>query len=142
MFWRKPFSGAYTSVYEYQGFNFSECGPSALAMIVNKSKGYKMVTPADCRKLYPTPSWWYAKHIELAAHYYGVRLTPRNSVSLDRHAGIYLSTYWNFGHWVIAWKEGSTVKVLDPKRGYYSTTERNFKSRLKSNVWLISTVYF
>ena len=138
MFFREPFSGEYSGVYQWQGHNLSECGPSCLAMITNSVHPETRVSPSTCRALCPTPSWWYAANFIQPAQALDVALEVKD-YSVSRNAGIYLSSYWGFGHWVVAWLDSSSlVYVLDPKRGYKQYTQDYFRRMLKSNIYLMS----
>ena len=139
---RHPYTGAYNAVYEWQGANVSECGPAALATLIRQHRGYNAVTRFTCRAKQPEPSWWTAHSIVSASTALGLH-TELTNYTLSRQAGIYLSTYWGFGHWVVAWLHpDGRVQVLDPKRGQYRLTEREFRRRLKSNIYVASSVVF
>lgn len=132
--------GKYSHIYEHQGANFSECGPACLTMLLRKSRPQLVTSHEICRGAKPTPSWWTARDIVEAGHELGLVLNVRE-YQLDRRAGVYLSTYLGFGHWVVAWKDGAgTVHVLGPKRGYFTMTPRQFRNTLKSNIYVSSSL--
>lgn len=129
-------------VMQYQGFNFSECGPTALAMLATQGVLHKRFDRYQCRAQKRTPSWWYASDVVEAGAKLGLPLQLAH-ISIKSQAGIYLSSYWGFGHWVVAWKlSDNLVQVLDPKRGPYTTTEARFRRSLKSTVYVSSSVIF
>lgn len=138
---RRPYTGIYDKVYEWQGGNFSECGPAALATVVNQLRHDK-VDRFQCRNLQPLPSWWRAVDFLEPAKALSIHLELGNA-TLARSAGIYLNTYWGFGHWVVAWlRPDGQVQVLDPKRGTYTTTTNIFMRGLKSRTYLATDAIF
>lgn len=138
----KPNFGKFTNVAEYQGFNLSECGPADLATVLRKKTGDMSINRHVCRNKLPQPSWWTAHSIVQAAKGFGVTFQI-GSYSMHHEAGIYLSNYLGFGHWVVAWRgKDDRVNVLDPKRGYYIVSEQRFKSSLKSYTYVYTGVKF
>lgn len=127
---------------EYQGFNFSECGPAAVSMVINQNRGRREVSRFTCRAISPQPGWWCARHVAKALREYDVSasITP---LALTTKAGIYLHSYWGFGHWVVAYMQrDGLVRALDPKRGEYVTTWDRFKRGLKSASYVSTSVEF
>jgi len=137
-----PKVGVHQKYYTHQGFNFSECGPACLATILKKKTGKLSINRYLCRSKQSRPSWWTAQNIVQAASAFGVTLQI-GSYSMNHSAGIYLSTYLGFGHWVVAWRgDDNRVNVLDPKRGYYIVPEQQFKNSLKSYTYVYTGVRF
>lgn len=138
----RPNFGKYSSVAEYQGFNFSECGPAALATLIKQQRKDNSVSRFTCRSKQVNPSWWTRHSIITAGAQLGIRLDTAH-YNVTATAGIYLSSYAGFGHWVVAWRDSNNrIQVLDPKRGHYILDEARFKRTLKSYVYVASTVRF
>jgi len=137
-----PKVGVHQSYYTYQGFNLSECGPACLATVIKKQRPGSAISRYACRNKQPQPSWWTAHSIVQAAKGFGFSLQI-GSYSMSHEAGIYLSNYLGFGHWVVAWRsDDNRVNVLDPKRGYYIVPEHQFKNSLKSYTYVYTGVGF
>jgi len=138
----KPYYSKYASFAEYQGFNLSECGPAALATILKKQRPDSAISRFACRARVKQPSWWTANSIVAAAKSFGVDM-PLASYTMNHEAGIYLSSYFGFGHWVVAWRgEDNRVNVIDPKRGFYIMPEYKFRQTLKSNTYVYTGTRF
>lgn len=125
----------------YQGWNFSECGPTALSDVLSHRAG-RLISRYQCRNQKPTPSWWTAKDLVYVGNKLGGGFQIAH-YSMTANAGIYLSTYLGFGHWVVAWKgSDNRIHVRDPKRGYYIVTESQFRPTLKSWTYVHTNVRF
>ena len=119
--------------YVGQGFNVTECGPAAAAMLVNFAGGKSSV--ADARKLTKQHGLWTLDDIESHLANKGIQHKVLTGFSIQDalQEGGAVAALTNIGianHFVVAYEErNGLVRVADPLFGMRWDSVQSFDSR-------------
>lgn len=118
--------------YVGQGFNVTECGPAAAAMLVNFAGGKSSVKEA--RKLTKPSGLWMLDDIEQHLNYKGIpyHVEAGFSIAESLAEGGAVAVLMNrlIGHFVVAYElRGEMVRVADPLLGMRWDSVQSFDQR-------------